>query len=65
MRANDSVEVDLSYIDTSKGVLFLPVRTLHYGLYRAVVSYNVSMTSKRKRILLCAKKSVFMSKRQV
>lgn len=49
-RVNDSVEVDLSHIDTSKGVLFLPVRTLHYGLYRALVSYNVSMTSKRRRI---------------
>ncbi|XP_069982225.1 uncharacterized protein [Penaeus vannamei] len=44
-RVNDSVEVDLSHIDTSKGVLFLPVRTLHYGLYRALVSYNVSMTN--------------------
>ncbi|KAG7154293.1 Polycystic kidney disease protein 1-like 2-like 4, partial [Homarus americanus] len=46
-RVNDSMEEDLSAVDTTKGVLFLPVRTLHYGLYRAIVSYNISMTNTR------------------
>ncbi|XP_064091678.1 uncharacterized protein LOC135205258 [Macrobrachium nipponense] len=45
IRINDSLEVDLGETDTGKGVLFLQRRTLHYGLYRAVVSYNISMTN--------------------
>nr|XP_053644062.1 uncharacterized protein LOC128696713 [Cherax quadricarinatus] len=43
VRVNDSEEVELSSVDTSKSVLYLPARTLHYGQYRAIVSYNISM----------------------
>ncbi|XP_068225345.1 uncharacterized protein [Palaemon carinicauda] len=45
IRINDSMEVDLGDADIGKGVLFLQRRSLHYGVYRAVVSYNVSMTN--------------------
>nr|XP_045617521.1 uncharacterized protein LOC123770009 [Procambarus clarkii] len=43
VHVNDSKEVDLLSVGTTKSVLYLPVRTLHYGLYRAIVSYNISM----------------------
>lgn len=32
-------------VDTSKGTLYLPPLTLHYGLYKMIAIYNVSMTS--------------------
>ncbi|KAK4314569.1 hypothetical protein Pmani_014144 [Petrolisthes manimaculis] len=32
-------------VDTTKGTLYLPPRTLHYGLYSVTVIYNVSMTN--------------------
>ncbi|XP_063839801.1 uncharacterized protein LOC135088742 isoform X2 [Scylla paramamosain] len=44
-RVNDSTEEELPGIDFSKSVLYLPGRTLPYGLYRAIVAYNVSMTN--------------------
>ncbi|MPC09664.1 Polycystic kidney disease protein 1-like 2 [Portunus trituberculatus] len=48
-RVNDSVEEELPGIDFSKSVLFLPGRTLPYGLYRAIVAYNISMTNVKGR----------------
>ncbi|KAK4327253.1 hypothetical protein Pmani_002271 [Petrolisthes manimaculis] len=32
-------------VDTTKGTLYLPPRTLHYGLYSVTVIYNVSRTN--------------------
>ncbi|KAK4323323.1 hypothetical protein Pmani_005969 [Petrolisthes manimaculis] len=32
-------------VDTTKGTLYLPPHTLHYGLYSVTVIYNVSMTN--------------------
>ncbi|KAK4300253.1 hypothetical protein Pmani_027525 [Petrolisthes manimaculis] len=46
MNINDTEVVKLpETVDTTKGTLYLPPRTLHYGLYSVTVIYNVSMTN--------------------
>ncbi|KAK4308077.1 hypothetical protein Pmani_020206 [Petrolisthes manimaculis] len=46
MNINETEVVKLpETVDTTKGTLYLPPRTLHYGLYSVTVIYNVSMTN--------------------